>query len=158
MTKEKRKFSVKTYIALAVFFDAVLNIAFSALLEKFIDVFYSGYAHMTVWGDVAAIISLIISFIIYDSFAHAAYHGIKSRLMFLGTVYVASKAAGIVHYLTAMLVNLLTANAGDAAQSVVAVLLAVFEIALDIILSVWLIEYFEDKIAAQKKESAEITV
>ena len=148
--KEKKKLSVRACIALAVLIETLLSLMFTELLDHFVNLFYADYTHLTVWGDIAAIGAVVISFIIYDSFAHKAYKEIKSRLMFLGTVYVASKAASIVHYLTAILVNLLTVNSGDTVQSVISVLLAVFEIAVDIAAAVWLIGYFERKINNQK--------
>ncbi|MBQ4625848.1 MAG: hypothetical protein IJB45_01190 [Clostridia bacterium] len=39
------------------------------MFHEFIRVFYSDYAHLTVWGDIVAIVSVIVSFIIYDTFA-----------------------------------------------------------------------------------------
>ena len=157
MTKErkisaKRKPSVKTLIALAVFIETAINALFSLLFHGFINIFYSDYSHLTVWGDVVAIVSVIVSFIIYDFFAHAAYHKIKSRLMFLGTVYVASKAASIVHYLTAMVINMLTVNAGETVQNAVSAALFVFEIAVDIIAAVWLMGFFEKKVLAEESD------
>lgn len=150
--REKKKLSVKTYIALAVFIETAVNAVFSLVFHEFINVFYSDYLHLTVWGDIVAIVSVIVSFIIYDSFAHAAYHKIRSRLMFLGVVYVASKAASIVHYITAMVVNLLTVNAGDMVQNAVTAALSVFEIAVDIVAAVWLMGFFERKVLAQESE------
>lgn len=142
--------SVKTCIAVAVFLETAVNALFSALFHGFINFFYSGYAHLTVWGDIVSIVSVIISFIIYDSFAHMAYHKLRDRIMFLGVIYVASKAASIVHYLVAILTDVFTANAGDTVQSVVTFALAVFEIAVDVAAAVWLMRYFEKKFIKQE--------
>lgn len=137
--------NARKYIALAVFLETAANAAFAVLFDHFLRVFYSDYAHLTIWGDVVSIVSVIISFIIYDGFAHKAYHKRRDRVMFLGVVYVASKAASIVHYLTGILVELLTAGAGDDVQSIIAVTLAVMEIALDVVAAIWLMGYFEKK-------------
>ena len=89
--------AAKKYIALAVFLETTVNAVFSLMFNDFLNFFYSDYAHLTVWGDVVAIVSVVVSFIIYDGFAHKVYHKRKDRVMFLGVVYVASKAASIVH-------------------------------------------------------------
>lgn len=102
------------------------------------------------WGDVVSIVAVVISFIIYDSFAHAAYHSRRDRLMFLGVVYVASKAASIVHYLVGILAELFPAFTGDTAQTVPTVFLSLLEIAVDVIAAVWLMGYFDKKF---KKEA-----
>lgn len=153
-TKEKsrKKHSVQTYIALAVFSETAVNAAFSALFDGFLKYFYSDYAHLTIWGDIVAIVSVVISFIIYDSFAHAAYKETRNRIMFLGVVYVASKAASIIHYLVAILAELFAANAGDAVQTALTAVLAVLEIGVDVAAAAWLIKYFEKKF---KKEETE---
>lgn len=70
---------------------------FFELFHGFINVFYSDYAHLTVWGDVVAIVSVVISFMIYDGFAHKAYHKMKDRIVFLGIVYVAA-AVWLIEY------------------------------------------------------------
>lgn len=152
-TKElsKKNRSVKTYIALAVFAETSINAVFAILFDRFLNFFYSDYAHLTVWGDVVAIVSVAVSFIIYDSFAHAAYHKRRDRIMFLGVVYVASKAASIIHYLTGILVEIFTAGAGDTVQSVITVALAVMEIAVDVTAAIWLMGYFEKKFAKEEK-------
>ncbi len=150
-TKEKsrKKYSVQTYIALAVFAETAVNASFTALFNEFLRFFYSDYAHLTVWGDIVAIVSVIISFIIYDSFAHAAYHKRKDRIMFLGVIYVASKAASIIHYLVAILAELFVTNAGGVAQNIA---FAVFEIAVDVAAAAWLIKYFERKFKKEENE------
>ncbi len=139
---ERKLRSVTQHIALAVFLETTVNALFSALFQGFLKIFYSDYAHLTVWGDVLAIVSVIISFIIYDSFAHAAYHNRRDRLMFLGVVYVASKAASIVHYLVGILAELFPVIAGDTAQSIV---FTIFEIGVDVIAAVWLMGYFDKR-------------
>jgi len=147
-----KKVNVKKYIALAVFFETAVNAVFSIAFHDFMKYFYSDYAHLTIWGDVVAIVSVIVSFIIYDSFAHAAYHKRKDRVMFLGVVYVASKAASIVHYIAGILAELFPVFTGDTAEMIVAVFLSLFEIAVDIIAAIWLMGYFEKKF---RKEEAE---
>lgn len=148
-----KKHSVKTYIALAVFIETVVNALFFELFHGFINFFYSDYAHLTVWGDIVSIVSVAFSFIIYDSFAHLAYHKLRDRIMFLGVIYVSSKAASIVHYLVAILTDIFTANAGDTVQSIVTFALAIFEIAVDVIAAVWLMGYFEKKFVKEKEEN-----
>lgn len=148
--KNKKKRSVKTYIALAVFTETAVNAVFSALFNGFLNFFYSDYSHLTVWGDIVAIASVVISFIIYDSFAHAAYHKLRNRIMFLGVVYVAAKAASIIHYLVAILANII--NAAALETTAVTVALSIFEIAVDVIAAIWLMGYFEKKF---KKEETE---
>ncbi len=148
-TRNKKR-SVQTYIALAVFSETVVNALFALLFDEFVKYFYSDYTHLTVWGDIVSIGSVVISFIIYDSFAHAAYHKRKDRVMFLGVVYVASKAASIIHYLVAILANIINADALELTP--VAVLLFALEIAVDVTAAVWLIGYFEKKFA--KEENA----
>ena len=142
---ERKLCSVTQYIALAVFLETVVNAIFSALFHGFLNVFYSDYAHLTVWGDVVAIIAVIISFIIYDSFAHAAYHNRRDRLMFLGVVYVASKAASIVHYVVGVLAELFPVFTGETAQTVLSVFFVILEIAVDVIAAVWLMGYFDKR-------------
>jgi hypothetical protein len=137
----------KKYIAFAVFFETAVNAVFALMFEKVINLFYSDYAHMTVWGDVVSIVSVVISFIIYDSFAHKAYHMRKDRIMFLGAVYVASKAASIIHYLVAILAELFLVVTSDWAQTVISVLFVLLEISVDVIAAVWLIGYLEKKFA-----------
>lgn len=152
MVKERRekRLSVKAYIAIAVFLETAVNAAFSALFNSFLKFFYSDYAHLTIWGDIVAIVSVIISFIIYDSFAHIAYHKRRDRIMFLGVVYVASKAASIIHYLAGILAEIFAIGAGYTAQSVITVLLAVMEIAVDVIAVIWLMGYFEKKFISEE--------
>lgn len=145
---KNKKISVKTHIAVAVFMETVVNALFALLFDEFVKYFYSDYTHLTVWGDIAAIGSVVISFVIYDSFAHAAYHKRKDRVMFLGVVYVASKAASIIHYLVAILANIINADALELTP--VAVLLFALEIAVDITAAVWLIGYFEKKFAKEE--------
>ncbi len=147
---KSKKRSVQTYIALAVALETVVNALFALMFDEFVKFFYSDYTHLTVWGDIVAIGSVVISFIVYDSFAHAAYHKRKDRVMFLGVVYVASKAASIIHYLVAILANIINADALELTP--VAVLLFVLEIAVDVTAAVWLIGYFEKKFA--KEENA----
>ena len=150
MKENSNKTTVKKYIALAVFLETSVNALFSALFHGFLRFFYSDYAHLTVWGDVVSIVAVVISFIIYDSFAHAAYHSRRDRLMFLGVVYVASKAASIVHYLVGILAELFPVFTGDTAQTVLTVFLSLLEIAVDVIAAVWLMGYFDKKF---KKEA-----
>lgn len=145
---KNKKISVKTYIAVAVFMETVVNALFALLFNEFVKYFYSDYTHLTVWGDIVSIGSVVISFVIYDSFAHAAYHKRKDRVMFLGVVYVASKAASIIHYLVAILANIINADALELTP--VAVLLFALEIAVDITAAVWLIGYFEKKFAKEE--------
>lgn len=137
--------SVRHYIAAAVFLETSVNLLFSFLFHEFIKLFYSDYAHLTVWGDVVSIVAVLISFVIYDSFAHAAYHNRRDRLMFLGVVYVASKAASIVHYFAGILAEIFPVFTGDTAQTVLAVFFALFEITVDIIAAVWLMGYFDKR-------------
>ncbi len=125
--------------------------AFALLFDRFINIFYSDYAHLTIWGDVISIGSVVISFIIYDSFAHAAYHGRKDRIMFLGVVYVASKAASIIHYLVAILAELFVVVTSDRAQIALSVSLALLEIAVDVIAAVWLMGYLDNKFAKEEQ-------
>lgn len=134
------------YIAVAVFAETAINAIFSAVFHEFIRVFYSDYAHLTVWGDIVAIVSVIVSFIIYDTFAHMAYKELKSRLMFLGIVYVASKAASIIHYLMAIIAEILTQNAGETAKLAAAVIIGILEIAVDVAAAIWLMGYFDKKL------------
>lgn len=133
----------KFYIAVAVFAETAINALVAELFHHFLNVFYSGYDHLTIWGDVVAIISVVISFIIYDGFAHKAYHRRKDRVVFLGIVYVAAKSASIVHYLVGILANLINPEA--LTLNSVTLLLAVLEIAVDVIAAVWLMGYFEKK-------------
>lgn len=137
--------SVRHYIAAAVFLETSVNLLFSFLFHEFLKFFYSDYAHLTVWGDVVSIVAVLISFVIYDSFAHAAYHNRRDRLMFLGVVYVASKAASIVHYFAGILAEIFPVFTGDNAETVLAVILALFEIAVDVIAAVWLMGYFDKR-------------
>lgn len=146
-----KKVNVKKYIALAVFLETAVNAVFSIAFHDFLNFFYSDYAHLTVWGDVVAIVSVIVSFIIYDGFAHAAYHKRKDRVMFLGVVYVASKVASIVHYISGILAELFPVFTGDTAEMIVAIFLSLFEIAVDVIAAIWLMGYFEKKF---RKEEA----
>ncbi len=145
---KNKKISVKTHIAVAVFMETVVNALFALLFNEFVKYFYSDYTHLTVWGDIVSIGSVVISFVIYDSFAHAAYHKRKDRVMFLGVVYVASKAASIIHYLVAILANIINADALELTP--VAVLLFALEIAVDVTAAVWLIGYFEKKFAKEE--------
>ncbi|MBQ7121772.1 MAG: hypothetical protein IJO03_05850 [Clostridia bacterium] len=121
------------------------------LFHGFINVFYSDYSHLTVWGDVVAIVSVVISFIIYDGFAHRAYHKTKDRIVFLGIVYVAAKAASIVHYSVGILANIINPDA--LALTPVTVALTILEIAVDVIAAVWLMGYFEKKFRKEEKIS-----
>lgn len=141
-----KKHSVTFYIALAVFMETTVNALFSLLFHESVKFFYADYAHLTVWGDVVSIISVVISFVIYDCFAHAAYKELKSRLMFLGIVYVASKAASIVHYLMAVAASFMTANASDTVHGAVAIIISVLEVAVDVIAAIWLMGYFDKKL------------
>ena len=146
---EKKLRSVTQYIALAVFLETAVNALFAALFHGFLRFFYSDYAHLTVWGDVVSIVAVIISFIIYDSFAHVAYHNRRDRLMFLGVVYVASKAASIVHYSVGIIANLINPNALELVS--VNAVLSIFEVAVDVIAAVWLIGYFEKKFKKEEQ-------
>lgn len=149
--KEKKKLSsVKEYIALAVFLETSVNAVFAFLFDKFINILYSDYAHLTIWGDIISIVSVAISFIIYDSFAHMAYHKRKDRIMFLGVVYVASKAASIVHYLVAILAEIFPVATSDWVRTVLSVFLVLFEIAVDVIAAIWLMGYLEKKFAKEE--------
>lgn len=150
MQTNKKKHSVKYYIAVAVFMETTVNALFSLLFHHSVRFFYADYAHLTVWGDIVSIISVIISFVIYDCFAHRAYKELKSRLMFLGIVYVASKAASIVHYLMAVAASFLTAEVGDAVHSTVAIIISVLEVAVDVIAAIWLMGYFDKKLLKEK--------
>lgn len=145
----EKKRSVQTYIALAVFAETAVNAVFSAVFDNFLNCFYSDYAHLTIWGDIAAIVSVVISFIIYDSFAHAAYKELRNRVMFLGVVYVASKAASIIHYIVAIIAELFAANAGGTARDIA---FAAFEITVDVAVAAWLIKYFEKKFKKEENE------
>ena len=149
--KKNKNINVKKYIALAVFLETAVNAVFSIAFHDFLNFFYSDYAHLTIWGDVVAIVSVIVSFIIYDSFAHAAYHKRKDRLMFLGVVYVASKAASIVHYIAGILAELFPVFTGETAEMIVAIFLSLFEIAVDVIAAIWLIGYFEKKFIKEEQ-------
>lgn len=142
----RQKPSVKFYIAVAVFTETTVNALFSLLFHESVKFFYADYAHLTVWGDIVAIVSVVISFVIYDCFAHRAYRELKSRLMFLGIVYVASKAASIVHYLMAVAASFLTADASETVHSTVAVIISVLEVAVDVVAAIWLMGYFEKKL------------
>lgn len=144
------KNSAKKYIAVAVFAETAVNALFSELFHGFLNFFYSDYAHLTIWGDIVAIVSVVISFIIYDGFAHKAYHKRKDRIVFLGIVYVAAKAASIIHYSVGILANIINPDA--LALTPVTIALAIFEIAVDVIAAVWLMGYFEKKF---KKEETE---
>lgn len=137
----------KKYIALAVFLETSVNATFAILFDRFINILYSDYAHLTIWGDV---VSVVISFIIYDSFAHKAYHMRKDRIMFLGAVYVASKAASIIHYLVAILAELFVVVTSDWATLALSVFLTLLEITIDVIAAVWLIVYLEKKFAKEE--------
>ena len=141
----------KKYIALAVFLETSLNIAFAFLFDRFISIFYSDYAHLTVWGDVVSIISVVISFVVYDSFAHKAYHMRKDRIMFLGAVYVASKAASIIHYLVAILAEIFPVATTEASQLILSSFLILLEIVTDVIAAVWLIGYLEKKFSQEEE-------
>ncbi|MBQ2847664.1 MAG: hypothetical protein IJE74_05350 [Clostridia bacterium] len=154
MQKESngKKVNVKKYIALAVFLETAVNSVFSLIFNDFLKFFYSDYAHLTIWGDVVAIVSVVFSFVIYDSFAHKAYRKRKDRVMFLGVVYVSSKAASIVHYLAGIIIEIFTAGAGDTTHGIVAATIAFFEIAVDIIAAVWLIDYFEKKFTKEENK------
>lgn len=154
MIKEQKskKVNVKKYIAIAVFLETAVNAAFSLVFHDFLKNFYSDYAHLTIWGDVVAIVSVVISFIIYDTFAHAAYHKFRDRIMFLGVVFVASKAASIVHYLTGILAELFPVFTGDTAQTVLAIFLSVFEVAVDVAAAILLMGYFEKKFRKEETE------
>ncbi|MBQ3006425.1 MAG: hypothetical protein IJD78_02585 [Clostridia bacterium] len=146
--KEKR---AKKYIALAVFLETSVNIAFAFLFEKFINVFYSDYAHLTIWGDVVSIVSVVFSFVIYDSFAHKAYHMRKDRIMFLGAVYVASKAASIIHYSVAILAEIFPVATSEISQFILSAFLILLEIVVDVIAAVWLIGYLERKFSQEEE-------
>lgn len=141
----------KKYIALAVFLETSVNAAFAMMFDKFINLFYSDYAHMTIWGDVVSIVSVIISFIIYDSFAHKAYHMRKDRIMFLGAVYVASKAASIIHYSVAILAEIFPVASSDWGQTLLTAFLLVLEVAVDVVAAVWLIGYLEKKFSQEEE-------
>ena len=143
---------LKKYIALAVFLETAVNAVFSLAFQDFLQYFYSDYAHLTIWGDVVAIVSVVFSFIIYDGFAHAAYHKRKDRVVFLGIVYVAAKAASIVHYLTGILAELFPVFTGETAEFILAIFLWIFEIAVDVIAAIWLMGYFEKKFRKEESE------
>lgn len=143
--KKDKKINIKKYIALAVFLETAVNAVFSIAFHDFLKYFYSDYAHLTVWGDVVAIVSVIVSFIIYDSFAQAAYHKRRDRVMFLGVVFVASKAASIVHYIAGILAEIFPVFTGETAEMLLSIFLALFEIAVDVIAAIWLMGYFEKK-------------
>ncbi len=142
--------AAKKYIALAVFLETTVNAVFSLMFNDFLNFFYSDYAHLTVRGDVVAIVSVVFSFVIYDGFAHKVYHKRKDRVMFLGVVYVASKAASIVHYFVGIIANILNPDALELTS--VSILFWIFEIAIDIIAAVWLIGYFEKKFSKEEKQ------
>lgn len=150
MEKDKKISSITRHIALAVFVETAVNGAFSMLFQGFLRFFYSDYAHLTIWGDIVKIVAVIISFIIYDSFAHAAYHKRRDRLMFLGIVYVASKAASIVHYLMAIAASVFLDGFTEIPQMAVAAVTAVLEVAVDVAAAVWLMGYFDKKIQKEK--------
>lgn len=150
--QKNKNVNIKKYIAFAVFLETAVNAVFSIAFHDFMKYFYSDYAHLTIWGDVVAIVSVIISFIIYDSFAHAAYHKRKDRVMFLGVVYVASKAASIVHYIAGILAELFPVFTGDTAETALAIFLSLFEIAVDVIAAIWLMGYFEKKFRKEETE------
>ncbi len=153
MEKERKRLSsVREYIAFAVFLETSINTAFAFLFDRFINLFYSDYAHLTVWGDIVSIVSVAVSFIVYDSFAHMAYHSRKDRIMFLGVVYVASKAASIVHYLVAILAEIFLVATTDWAQTVLAAFLILLEIAVDVIAAVWLMGYLDKKFAKEEMQ------
>lgn len=143
--KKDKKINIKKYIALAVFLETAVNAVFSIAFHDFLKYFYTDYAHLTVWGDVVAIVSVIVSFIIYDSFAQAAYHKRRDRVMFLGVVFVASKAASIVHYIAGILAEIFPVFTGETAEMLLSIFLALFEIAVDVIAAIWLMGYFEKK-------------
>lgn len=152
MAKERKRLSsVREYIAFAVFLETSVNTVFAFLFDRFINFFYSDYTHLTIWGDIVSIGTVAISFIIYDSFAHMAYHKRKDRIMFLGVVYVASKAASIVHYLVAILAEIFPVATSDLAQTVLSVFLVLLEIAVDVIAALWLIGYLEKKFAQEEE-------
>lgn len=144
--KIKKKYSVRFYIAVAVFLETTINALFSLLFHESVKFFYADYAHLTVWGDIVAIFSVAISFVIYDTFAHRAYKELKSRLMFLGIVYVASKAASIVHYLMAIAASFLTSGVSETVHGTVAIIISVLEVAVDVIAAIWLMGYFDKKL------------
>ncbi len=141
-----KKRNATHYIACAVFIETTVNALFSVAFHDFIRFFYSDYAHLTVWGDIVAIVSVILSFVIYDTFAHKAYKELKSRLMFLGIVYVASKAASIVHYLMGIVAELVAANPSDTEKMAASITIGIFEIAIDVIAAIWLMNYFDKKL------------
>ncbi len=152
MEKERKRLSsVREYIAFAVFLETSVNTVFAFLFDRFINFFYSDYAHLTIWGDVVSIGSVAISFIIYDSFAHMAYHKRKDRIMFLGVVYVASKAASIVHYLVAILAEIFPVATSDLAHIVLSAFLILLEIAVDVIAAVWLMGYLDKKFTKEEQ-------
>ncbi len=152
MQANKKKHSVKFYIAVAVFMETTVNALFSLLFHESVKFFYADYAHLTVWGDIVSIISVVISFVIYDSFAHAAYKELKSRLMFLGIVYVSSKAASIVHYLMAVAASFVTSEVGSTVHSTVAVVISVLEVGVDVIAAIWLMGYFDKKLLKENNK------
>ena len=145
-----KKPSVRFYIAVAVFLETTVNALFSLLFHESVKFFYADYAHLTVWGDIVAIVSVIISFVIYDCFAHRAYKELKSRLMFLGIVYVASKAASIVHYLMAVAASFLTVDVSETVHGAVAIIISILEVAVDVIAAIWLMGYFDKKLLKEK--------
>lgn len=152
MAKERKRLSsVREYIAFAVLLETSVNTVFAFLFDRFINFFYSDYTHLTIWGDIVSIGTVAVSFIIYDSFAHMAYHKRKDRIMFLGVVYVASKAASIIHYLVAILAELFLVVTSDWAQTVISVLFVLLEISVDVIAAVWLIGYLEKKFAQEEE-------
>lgn len=153
MAKERKRLSsVREYIAFAVFLETSVNTVFAFLFDRFINFFYSDYTHLTIWGDIVSIGTVAVSFIIYDSFAHMAYHKRKDRIMFLGVVYVASKAASIVHYLVAILAELFLVVTSDWAQTVISVFLVLLEIAVDVIAALWLMGYLDKKFIKEEQQ------
>lgn len=145
-----KKRNVTFCIAVAVFLETTVNAVFSIAFHDFIRFFYSDYAHLTVWGDIVAIVSVVVSFIIYDTFAHKAYKELKSRLMFLGIVYVASKAASIIHYIMAMVSEVIQPNPSETAIILEAVVIGILEVAVDVIAAIWLMGYFDKKLLKEK--------
>lgn len=146
LKKTDKKRSATHYIACAVLIETTVNALFSVAFHDFIKFFYTDYAHLSVWGDIVAIVSVILSFVIYDTFAHKAYKELKSRLMFLGIVYVASKAASIVHYFMGIVAELVAPNPSDNEQIAASIVIGIFEIVIDVISAIWLMNYFDKKL------------
>lgn len=146
LKKTDKKRSATHYIACAVLIETTVNALFSVAFHDFIKFFYTDYAHLTVWGDVVAIVSVVLSFVIYDTFAHKAYKELKSRLMFLGIVYVASKAASIVHYFMGIVAELVAPNPSDNEQIAASIVIGILEILIDVVAAVWLMNYFDKKL------------